>query len=187
MSKLKTSHKVETLIWLTIVVVFFGYSFEFSQEIEIYKFGATGWPRVVLGLLLLVTLGNFFHLYKKGSEAQQGRVGITDQEEDISYDGIGSIKKLIAILAMPLIFAWSLKPVGFYSATPVFIVLIILLLGEKRIKWVIGITLFIYFLLIFLFMVILNAPLPQGNISPFYDFSAFMLTLNTKLHQSLNF
>ena len=187
MSKLKTSHKVETLIWLTIVVVFFGYSFEFSQEIEIYKFGATGWPRVVLGLLLLVTLGNFLHLYKKGSEAQQGRVGITDQEEDISYDGIGSIKKLIAILAMPLIFAWSLKPVGFYSAAPVFIVLIILLLGEKRIKWVIGITLFIYFLLIFLFMVILNAPLPQGNISPFYDFSAFMLTLNTKLHQSLNF
>ncbi|HIB45908.1 MAG TPA: tripartite tricarboxylate transporter TctB family protein [Candidatus Lambdaproteobacteria bacterium] len=187
MSKLKTSHKVETLIWLTIVVVFFGYSFEFSQEIEIYKFGATGWPRVVLGLLLLVTLGNFLHLYKKGSEAQQGRVGITDQEEDISYDGIGSIKKLIAILAMPLIFAWSLKPVGFYSATPVFIVLIIVLLGEKRIKWVIGITLFIYFLLIFLFMVILNAPLPQGNISPFYDFSAFMLTLNTKLHQSLNF
>ena len=187
MSKLKKSHKVETLIWLTIVVVFFGYSFEFSQEIEIYKFGATGWPRVVLGLLLLVTLGNFLHLYKKGSEAQQGRVGITDQEEDISYDGIGSIKKLIAILAMPLIFAWSLKPVGFYSATPVFIVLIILLLGEKRIKWVIGITLFIYFLLIFLFMVILNAPLPQGNISPFYDFSAFMLTLNTKLHQSLNF
>ena len=187
MSKLKTSHKVETLIWLTIVVVFFGYSFEFSQEIEIYKFGATGWPRVVLGLLLLVTLGNFLHLYKKGSEAQQGRVGITDQEEDISYDGIGSIKKLIAILATPLIFAWSLKPVGFYSATPVFIVLIIVLLGEKRIKWVIGITLFIYFLLIFLFMVILNAPLPQGNISPFYDFSAFMLTLNTKLHQSLNF
>ncbi|HHZ85621.1 MAG TPA: tripartite tricarboxylate transporter TctB family protein, partial [Candidatus Lambdaproteobacteria bacterium] len=23
--------------------------------------------------------------------------------------------------------------------------------------------------------------------SPFYDFSAFMLTLNTKLHQSLNY
>ena len=182
-----TNNKVETLIWLTIVAVFFVFSFEFNQEIEIYKFGATGWPRVIVGLLLLVTLGNFLHLYKKGSEAQQGRVGITDQEEDISYDGIGSIKKLIAILAMPLIFAWSLKPVGFYSATPVFIVLIIVLLGEKRIKWVIGITLFIYFLLIFLFMVILNAPLPQGNISPFYDFSAFMLTLNTKLHQSLNF
>ncbi|HIC07843.1 MAG TPA: tripartite tricarboxylate transporter TctB family protein, partial [Candidatus Lambdaproteobacteria bacterium] len=74
-----------------------------------------------------------------------------------------------------------------YSATPVFIALTIMLLGEKRIKWVLGITLFIYLVLILLFMVILNAPLPQGNISPFYDFSAFMLTLNTKLHQSLNY
>ena len=99
MSKLKTNHKVETLIWLTIVVVFFVFSFEFNQEIEIYKFGATGWPRVILGLLLLVTLGNFLHLYKKGSEAQQGRVGISDIEEEITYDGIGSIKKLIAILS----------------------------------------------------------------------------------------
>jgi len=187
MSKLKTNHKVETLIWLTIVAVFFVYSFEFNQEIEIYKFGATGWPRVILGLLLLVTLGNFLHLYKKGSEAQQGRVGISDVEEEISYDGIGSIKKLIAILSLPLIFSWSLKPVGFYSATPVFIALTIMLLGEKRIKWVLGITLFIYLVLILLFMVVLNAPLPQGNVSPFYDFSAFMLTLNTKLHQSLNF
>ena len=65
MSKLKTNHKVETLIWLTIVAVFFVFSFEFNQEIEIYKFGATGWPRVIVGLLLLVTLGNFLHLYKK--------------------------------------------------------------------------------------------------------------------------
>jgi hypothetical protein len=132
-------------------------------------------------------MGNFLHLYKKGSEVQKGRVGITDQEENITYDSLDSIWKLIAILSLPLIFAWSLKPVGFYSATPIFIALTILLLGEKRIKWVLGITLFIYLLLIVLFMVILNAPLPQGNISPFYDFSAFMLTLNTNLHQSLNF
>jgi len=61
------------------------------------------------------------------------------------------------------------------------------LLGEKSIKWILGITLFIYFLLILLFMVILNAPLPQGNVSPFYDFSALMLTINTNLHQFLNF
>ena len=187
MSKLKTNHKVETLIWLIIVAVFFVFSFEFDQEIEIYKFGATGWPRVILGLLLLVTLGNFLHLYKKGSGAQLGRIGISDDEEEISYDGIGSVKKLIAILSLPLIFSMSLKPVGFYSATPIFIALLILLLGEKRIKWILSITLFIYFLLILLFMVILNAPLPQGNVSPFYDFSALMLTINTNLHQFLNF
>jgi hypothetical protein len=30
-------------------------------------------------------------------------------------------------------------------------------------------------------MVILNAPLPQGTVSPFYDFSAFMLRMNNQL------
>ena len=187
MSKLKTSHIVETLVWLSIVLVFYLFSFEFDQEIEIYKFGATGWPRAVLVILLLVTIGNFQHLYKKGSAAQLGRVGISDDEEEFSYDGIGPVIKLIAILSLPLIFSISLKPVGFYSATPIFIALLIFLLGEKRIKWILSITLFIYFLLILLFMVILNAPLPQGNVSPFYDFSALMLTINTNIHQFLNF
>jgi len=187
MSKLKTSHIVETLVWLSIVLVFYLFSFEFDHEIEIYKFGATGWPRAILAILLFVTIGNFQHLYKKGSGAQLGRVGISDDEEEISYDGIAPVIKLIAILNLPLIFSMSLKPVGFYSATPIFIALLIFLLGEKRIKWIISITFLIYFLLILLFMVILNAPLPQGNVSPFYDFSALMLTINTNLHQFLNF
>ena len=187
MSKIKRGHIFETMVWISIVLIFYLFSFEFDQEIEIYRYGATGWPRSILIILFLVTLGNFLHIYKKGSGAQLGRVGISDDQEDISYDDFDSIKKLIAILLSPLIFALSLKPVGFYSATPFFIAAIICLLGEKRIKWIISVTLFIYSLLILLFMVVLNAPLPQGNVSPFYDFSAFMLTLNTKIHQSLNF
>ena len=42
-------------------------------------------------------------------------------------------------------------------------------------------TLFIYCVFIGLFLMILNAPLPQGNVSPFYDFSAGVLKLNAKL------
>ena len=57
MSKLKVSHIVETSVWIAIISVFFAFSFEFDQEIEIYIFGATGWPRAVLGILLLVVLG----------------------------------------------------------------------------------------------------------------------------------
>ena len=187
MSKLKVSHIVETSVWIAIIAVFFTFSFEFDQEIEIYIFGATGWPRVILGILLLVVLGNFFQLYKKGSEELQGRIGITEDDESISYENFRSVQKLIAILLLPFIYAWLLKPVGFYAATPVFIALLIMFLGEKRVKWILANTLFIYFLIILLFMVLLNAPLPQGNVSPFYDFSAFMLTINNNLHQSLNF
>ena len=187
MNNLKVSHIVETSVWIVIIAVFFTFSFEFDQEIEIYIFGATGWPRTILVILLLVVLGNFFQLYKKGSEEQHGRIGITEDDEGISYESFKSVQKLIAILLLPFIYALSLKPVGFYSATPFFIAFLIMLLGEKRTKWILTNTLFIYFLIILLFMVLLNAPLPQGNVSPFYDFSAFMLTINTNLHQYFNF
>ena len=50
MGNLKNSHLIEGIIWLCGVVVFFVLTYDFNQPIEIYKFGATGWPRVILGI-----------------------------------------------------------------------------------------------------------------------------------------
>lgn len=184
MGKLTRSHMIETSIWFAIVIIFFGFSFEFNKPIEIYKFGATGWPRVVLALLALVTIGNLFHLYLNGSAAQKGRVGIADESEDqADYSQPSTLFKVVAVLGTPFLFALSLKPVGFYFGAPIFIALVIFLFGERRWKWILGITVLLYFILLLLFMVLLNAPLPQGNVSPFYDYSALLLTLNTKLQQ----
>ena len=183
MGMLTRSHYTETAIWLGIVVIFFGYSFEFNQPIEIYKFGATGWPRVVLGLLLVITLGNLLHCYKHGSSVQQGRVGIADDDEGLTFTDRASLIKVIAMLGTPFLFALSLKPVGIYFGAPFFIALVIYLFGERRWKPILAVTALIYGILLLLFLVILNAPLPQGNMSPFYDYSAFILTMNTKLQQ----
>ena len=38
-------------LWVSLVFICFIYSFEFDKDIEIYKFGAAGWPRAVLGML----------------------------------------------------------------------------------------------------------------------------------------
>ena len=168
-------------MWLSIAFIFFGFSFEFNQPIEIYIFGATGLPRVVIGLMLLVTIGNFYHQYKHGSAIQTGRVGIADEDEAGSYDSLSAVIKVVAVLGTPFLFALSLKPVGFYFATPFFIASIICLLGEFRVRRVLSITALIYGLLILLFLLILNAPLPQGTVSPFYDFSAFMLRISYQL------
>lgn len=183
MGKLTKSHLTETAIWLLIAAIFFGFSFEFNQPIEIYIFGATGWPRVVIGLMFLVVAGNLYHQYKHGSAVQTGRVGIADEDETGQYNSIQAVIKVLAVLGTPFVFALALKPVGFYFAAPFFIALIILIFGERRWKWILGITTLLYALLLGLFMVILNAPLPQGNVSPFYDYSAFILRLNNDLQQ----
>ena len=182
MGQLSKAHLIETAVWSLIALVFFSYTFEFNQPIEIYKFGATGWPRVILLLLLLVTAGNFFHQYRHGSAVQKGRVGIAETDDtETDYSNPATLLKVVSILLTPFIFAYLLKPVGMYSGAPIFIALVIYLFGERRWKWILGITLLIYAILLGLFVVVLNAPLPQGNVSPFYDFSGFILKMNTNL------
>ena len=183
MGKLSRPDIFEAVFWLLISVIFFVVSFSFNQPIEIYKFGASGWPRVILFLMALVCLGNFYYAYSKGSKAQEGRVGAKENDEPIEYTSIGQYFKTGMVLMLPLVYALSLKPVGFYSGTPIFIALIMIAWGERRVRFILINTILIYAILIVLFMLVLNAPLPQGNMSPFYDISAFMLKTKTQLDQ----
>ncbi|MEL7114733.1 MAG: tripartite tricarboxylate transporter TctB family protein [Pseudomonadota bacterium] len=178
MERLTRANVIEAAIFLLIVAVFYVFSFEFNQTIEIYIFGATAWPRVVLGMLLIATLGNFWFQYKYGTKSH-GTIGQSDDEAD--YSEPGTIPRMIAVLLTPFLFAYLLKPVGIYFSAPFFIAAIIWLFGERRWKAILVMTALIYVIFIGLFLVILNAPLPQGNVSPFYDFSAWILTLNARL------
>ncbi|MEL0142866.1 MAG: tripartite tricarboxylate transporter TctB family protein [Alphaproteobacteria bacterium] len=178
LGRLKRHNIIESTVFLLIVAVFFGFSFEFNQPIEIYIFGATAWPRTIIALLLFATLGNFWFQYKHGS-ATQHTLGQSEDQLDLSVPG--TVPRMAAVLLTPFLFAWLLKPVGIYSSAPFFIAAIIWLFGERRWKAILLMTGIIYVVFIGLFLMILNAPLPQGNMSPFYDFSAWILTMNAKL------
>ena len=181
MGNLQKTHIIEAASWIAIIAILYAFSFEFDKEIEIYKFGASGWPRSILALFCLVVVGNIWYQYNHGSMIQAGRVGISDDDISEADRSLSSWITISAFITAPLLYAWSLKPIGFYSATPFFILAIIMLLGERRPKWIVGITSLIYGILITLFLLILNAPLPQGTVSPFYDFSAFMLRISNQI------
>ena len=185
MGKHRAADVIEVIFWLALAVIFFSVSFQFNQPIEIYKFGATGWPRVILFLTAAVAIGNFYQAYTKGAVAQKGRVGASEEAETVHYKSFSQYLQTAWLLILPLIYAMTLKPVGFYCGTPFFIALIMVAWGERRVSFIIYNTLIIYGLLLLLFMVVLNAPLPQGNVSPFYDVSAFILRMKTQLDQLL--
>ena len=183
MGKLSKTTIMEGLFWVATAGLFFSYTFTFNQPIEIYKFGATGWPRVILLLILIVALGNLYFNFKMGPKVQQDRIGMGDDHDEVSHYSLETYLKTGFILIIPFLYALSLKPVGFYCGTPVFVALIMFAWGERRWKFILGNTLFIYVLLLVLFMLVLNAPLPQGNVSPFYDISAFLLKMKTQFDQ----
>ncbi|MEM9044607.1 MAG: tripartite tricarboxylate transporter TctB family protein [Pseudomonadota bacterium] len=182
MGRLNRGHLIEGAIFLLIIAIFYGFSFEFDRPIEIYLFGATAWPRWVIFLLLLATLGNFYYQYKNGSSVQGGRVGMSDGGDDgVDLSDRRAVTNIVAVLFTPFIFALLLKPVGIYFSAPFFIAAIMWLFGERRWKAILIVTAVIYAIFLGLFLVILNAPLPQGNMSPFYDYSAWILKMNTQL------
>ena len=98
MGRLKRNNLIESAVFLLIVAVFFGLSFEFNQPIEIYIFGATAWPRAIIGLLLVATLGNFWFQYKHGTAVQRT---LGSNEENFDFSAPGTMPRMVAVLFNP--------------------------------------------------------------------------------------
>jgi len=166
----------EVAFWLAFAAAAFALSFKFDQEIEIYKFGATVWPRVVIILIALAALGQLFHDVRArlASEAA-GR-----KRAPASAAGRGGREyalRMGAILVAPFVFAFLLEPVGFYSIAPVFIAAFLYIGGERRWSRLAGLSHFIYALMVLFFAKLLFVGLPTGNWHPFYDFSNWLLVM----------
>jgi hypothetical protein len=235
MGKLRIGHLVEATIWLSLCLFLYTYTFRFDQEIEIYRYGATAWPRAILLLIAIAAIGQLFHHWKRGDETSSDMIdaatddGSSEVAEEanhadlkwylstfalllipfaymrvpdwiialVSAEGntIHVIKVISAVtligifmlymrrnilgamLTLPLFFATLLEDVGFYSLTPLFIVGVMFMMGERKAKPMALITVLIYGLLLMMFVKVLFVGLPLGNIHPFYDIGSWMVTV----------
>ena len=75
MGKLRLGHICEAVFWLALAAFLYIESFEFDRGIEIYKFGATGWPRALLLLVAVAAIGQFLFQFVAGDKATSGTVG----------------------------------------------------------------------------------------------------------------
>jgi len=166
----------EVAFWLVFAAGAFALTFKFDQDIEIYKFGATGWPRVVIILIALAALGQLFHDVK----ARLTKEASGERKAPSTAVARGSreyVLRIGAILVTPFVFAFLLDSVGFYVLAPVFIAVLLYIGGERRWGRIIGISLFIYALAILFFAKLLFVGLPTGNVHPFYDVSNWILIM----------
>ena len=235
LGKLKTSHLVEGGLWLAFCLFLWVYSYEFDRDIEIYKFGASSWPRAIIILMALAAIGQLVHHYFRGDEASSEMIskavddGSHEAAEEAHHSSVSwylstfallvipfaylllpnwiiaamaaegmtvhVIRVVIAlilvtifasfmnrnhvggILTLPLLFAVLLEDLGFYSLAPFFVVGVMFLFGERRIKWMVPVMVLILGLLLALFVSILYVGLPTGNIHPFYDIGTWVVTV----------
>ncbi len=179
MSRVNTAQWLELAFWLALAGIAYGFSFEFSREIEMYKFGAAGWPRLVILMIVLTAFAQLFSVIR-GAESH-ARTGFASAQgsifDAVREHGTGFAIRLSLTLALPLVFAGLLQYVGYYTTAPLFLAGYLYLTGERRIKWLIAVPFGIYAVLTVLFTRFLYVGLPIGYWHPFYDFSNWLIVL----------
>ncbi len=175
MSRIPLKTLVEAGLWIAFAIVAYAYSFEFDKDIETYRFNATGWPRAVLLFIVLAALAHVYQVYRAHGSGALPESAAAEAEEDQAERR--PYWRLFAMLGLPVIYAFLLEPIGFYALTPVFIFLFLLLAEERRWQYLIGISLGLYAVLVFVFGKLLYLSLPVGTVQVFYDFSNWLLTL----------
>ncbi|MXZ80843.1 MAG: hypothetical protein F4Z15_05640 [Gammaproteobacteria bacterium] len=131
MRNLRAGHIVEAVFWLGLVLFLYLNSFDFDQEIEIYKYGASAWPRAILLLIAVAAVGQFAGHWLRGENRS---LGMLDKASD---DGAEAAARLsdhnnpkwyawtFLLLAIPFIYmnlpeilatALSLEKPGLHTA-----------------------------------------------------------------------
>lgn len=114
MGQLRVGHLVEAGLWLSLCLFLYIYSFDFDKDIEIYKFGASAWPRVIILLMAVAAIGQLFHHWKKGDESSSEIIsaamddGSEEAAHEAHHEGLKWYASTFGLLVIP--FAYMRVP-----------------------------------------------------------------------------
>ena len=174
MSRLTPGQWFEVAVWIAFAAFAYAVSFTFDREIEMYRFGAAGWPRVVILLIVVAAVGQFLQDLKSGPPAALHDPGTFDK---FSEHGPRFYVRMGITLALPIVYASLLNGTGYYFTTPLFLAAYLYMTGVRQARPLIVVPLVIYVVVTFIFTRILYVGLPVGYWPGFYDFSNWLIVL----------
>jgi hypothetical protein len=106
MGRFRTGNLVEAGLWLALVIFLYAYSFEFDRDIEIYRYGATAWPRAILLLIAIAAIGQLLSQARRHDETPTGMFAAAadDAADDTSHNSFGWYLCTFLLLAIPFIY-----------------------------------------------------------------------------------
>ncbi len=162
----------EWVIWIAIVAWVFWQTRYFDQEIQLYAFGAAGWPRA---LCIAAALGATGQLIYRIAEVRRGHVAAP--EASAERPSLWQRAKHLPIFLFPLLYLYLVPSVGFYLATPFFILGLLLILEVRSLVALASVTAVIYGLVLLLFTRLFYVALPTGQIEAFYNINNAIIVI----------
>jgi Tripartite tricarboxylate transporter TctB family len=160
--------------WVALAVAAYWLTFDFDEPLDIYRFGASGWPRFILACIVVgATLQTASGLLKERRGAREpvpeDEAATTPEGEPEAPERLRPSPLLLGIFALPLIYLVLLPRTGFFVTTPVFVMAFLWVLQVRRVRLLIGVTAAAYCLVLLIFVRLFYVALPVGNWPIFYD------------------
>ena len=172
-NKIRYNQLIEWLIWMSLIAMLWAQTASFSEPIAEFKFGADGWPRVILASL---AFGATAQLVLNMLSAKSDRNADHAQRSASDSNSINRWQQ-ISIFVLPFIYLWFMHRMGFFFVTPIFILVYLWILEVRRWTYLIGVSLGVYAFVLFVFVRLFYVAMPVGSWPMFYDFSNWIITI----------
>ncbi len=160
--------------WISLAAAGYWLTFDFDEPLDIYRFGASGWPRFIL---LCMVVGATLQLILGLQKERRNAAGpANDSETPGEAEGEAEAParlpvspRLFGIFILPLAYLLLLPRTGFFFTTPFFVLAFLWILQVRRPRLLIGVTATVYGLVLLVFVRLFYVALPVGNWPVFYD------------------
>ena len=156
--------------WVVLAAAGYWLTFDFDEPLDIYEFGASGWPRFILVCIVVgATLQLILGLQKGRRDAAGPAIDSEAGGEAEASARLPVSPRLLGIFVLPLAYLLLLPRTGFFFTTPFFILAFLWILQVRRPRLLIGVTATVYGLVLLVFVRLFYVALPVGNWPVFYD------------------
>ncbi len=152
----RNSHLIEGIVWLVFVLLAAAYTFDFDDPLPVYEWGPAHWPRVVLFGMFAACLWLLFVESRKKEESEEDT-----PTSKIKID-LSTRVHMVLIFGLPVLYSFLIHRMGFLLITPFFLGLYMWVVGVKKIRTLIIMTVGIYAAILIIFVKLIFTYLPPG-------------------------
>ena len=159
------------MLWVALALIAYAQTSVFDQTIREYAYGPTGWPRAICIGLIIGASGQFL------SRLLAMRQGAAMPERRTDSASARQTVRQAAFFLLPFAYLYLTSRIGFYVATPFFIVALLLLLEVRSILVLGMVTACVYGIALLVFTRLFYVALPVGRIEALYDINTAIIML----------
>ena len=152
----------EGIAWLLLLIFAFLYTFQFDDPLPVYDFGPAHWPRVILCGMLLAAAWLLYSETLLG--VRQEESGVVEGGDTLGDENVRTVSRtrIVLIFGLPLVYTVLIHKLGFIVVTPFFLFCYMIVMGVRRIRTLIIVTVCLYTAILLIFVKLIFTYLPPG-------------------------